>query len=103
MGPGRRCQPRFLAGGLSARSAAHSAHHPALYLQSIVEESAHVLEAATGQLMLFQPAHSILDVLWVHIDIGPGLAKSSSHKSRQPVQGEEDAQEKWPTVRMLLY
>lgn len=63
----------------------HSSQCP--YLQGIVEELSHAFEAAARKLVLPQPVHGILNVLFIHIDIGPCLTKCPNNKSRQPVSG----------------
>lgn len=41
-------------------------------------------KAATGELVLLQPAQGILDILVIYIDIFLGLAKTLGYKSCQP-------------------
>lgn len=55
------------------------------YLQVIVEELPHALEAATGQLVLLQPAQSAAHVVPVNVNVRAGLSKGPGYKSCQPV------------------
>lgn len=55
------------------------------YLQVIVEEVPHALEAASGQLVLLQPAQSAAHVLLVDVNVRAGLSKGPGYKSCQPV------------------
>lgn len=55
------------------------------YLQVIVEELPHALEAASGQLVLLQPAQSAAHVVLIDVNVRTGLSKGPGYKSRQPV------------------
>lgn len=57
-----------------------------LYLQCGVEKPPHTLEAAAGQSVLLQPAHGILEVFVIHVDVGLCLGKSPNDKNCQPVR-----------------
>lgn len=55
------------------------------YLQGIVEELPHTLEAAAGQLVLLQPEQSTAHVVLIDVNVRAGLSKGPGHKSCQPV------------------
>lgn len=65
-------------------SCSHS-HVRQPYLQVIVEELPHTLEAATGQLVLLQPAQSAAHMVLIDVNVGAGLSKGPGYKSCQPV------------------
>ena len=55
------------------------------YLQVIVEELPHTLEAATGQLVLLQPEQSAVHMILIDVNVRAGLSKGPGYKSCQPV------------------
>lgn len=55
------------------------------YLQVIVEEVPHTLEAVTGQLVLLQPEQSVVHMILIDVNVRAGLSKGPGYKSCQPV------------------
>lgn len=55
------------------------------YLQVVVEELPHTLEAAAGQLVLLQPEQSAVHLILIDVNVRAGLSKGPGYKSCQPV------------------
>lgn len=54
------------------------------YLQVIIEELPHALEAAAGQLVLLQPEQSAVHMILIDVNVRAGLSKGPGYKSCQP-------------------